>query len=790
MTVTVDSQSLAISKLGVFTLAQMADKITYSSDSPCFHRARKVYRPKESSVVKRSVVALLVFVVCGMNFVSPTLAQKPTTNPATPKVVINPAVQDPVDAKKAAADKDKAKADKAAKTKPTPKVVSPKEVVEPAEIEPAESKRPRSETFLPAATKAWLSIPDADDLDERFNQTQFGALSRQESIKPFADHLKSQAKEWVDQQNIRLNLNIDDLHGVHSGEICFAGVLPEDADGEPISGQHGLVFIMDVSKTAKKAEELQVKINAELKKRGALQTEAKINGVDYIKSVIDKPKTFRKKRYNFQAIVNGWMLVSNNEAVFRDVVGRLANPKKIQPVQTLAAQKSFQTVMTNTNLGDYKSNIRWFIDPFGYIQLAKQIKDDEAVSKIPRDDLSKKFKNAGFEAFRGIGGNIAVATGKHEILHKTFTVAGRNNAVGNQRFFDLFDFSTSKRSLAPPTWTPADASSVVVGNWNFDRALNGVGHFFDVFTGQEGDFERTLNDLKVDPELQLDIKKLVGSFDDQLVIIAATDRPITADSERVVAGVPIKGDYAFVFNSIKRAHPEAKVLQLGKHKVIEYDSTIEPEYDDSDDLPIFDGGDLPTEEEQEEEEADEPKFELFEKRYFVVPEGEGFLLIANDKNYLRKVLAQRDSKMAEAKDYLEVKEAIAELTEEDKICWRQFGRLDATLENNYEMLRRGEMASSQTVLARILNRVAAKQAEEEAIAAGREVDPNQVRKQELDGAKLPADYQTMIAPFLGPIGGVLEAEEDGWRITGCFLKKTPKEKVVRKVDEKDETPDH
>ena len=95
----------------------------------------------------------------------------------------------------------------------------------------------------------------------------------------------------------------------------------------------------------------------------------------------------------------------------------------------------------------------------------------------------------------------------------------------------------------------------------------------------------------------------------------------------------------------------------------------------------------------QEEEPEKPAFQLFAKRYFVVHGGN--LLVANNKNYLRKLLAQKKSNLGEAHDYVQIKEAIDKLTKEENICWRQFGRMDRTLETNYEMLRRGEMGKSQ-----------------------------------------------------------------------------------------------
>ena len=85
------------------------------------------------------------------------------------------------------------------------------------------------------------------------------------------------------------------------------------------------------------------------------------------------------------------------------------------------------------------------------------------------------------------------------------------------------------------------------------------------------------------------------------------------------------------------------------------------------------------------------------------------------------------------------------------------------------MLRRGEMASSQTMLARVANQIFNTQAAEKARLKGKKFDKEAVRKQKLDGAKLPADFSKSIAPYLGPTGSVVEVLDDGWRITGVIL---------------------
>ena len=632
----------------------------------------------------------------------------------------------------------------------------------------------RTQNLLPATTKAWISIPDATDLSDRFERSQIGELAKKKVLKPFADSIKSQVKEWIDQQNVRLNLDIDQLDGVNSGEICFAGVLRE-------GGEHGVVFLMDVSNTRNKAENLSDRLSKKLIARGATKKEGSIQGVTYSQHTLDKPKVFRTPRKTFQTIVDvkgdkksSWMLVSNNESVFRDVLRRLTHPERIQAVETLAAQKSFMSVMNQTE-SEFKSQIRWFVDPFGYHELAQRVRDSEAIGKVPRDDLAKKLAGSGFDTFRGIGGQIGIMTGEHEVLHRTFVYADRLNA-GQKKVFELLDFNTNRdQPHTFPRWVPEDASSVMIGDWNMQKALKAFGHFWDAQT-KPGSWKQLLIDLKQDPNLRFDLEGVVAQLGNRFTVVSATERPIGPKSERVVVSATLKGKPEFIFDNISRANPDARIIKVGGHKFIEIDSTREPEeglkIDEFDDLE----DDFEEEDDEDPEEEEPKRFELFEKRYITVAGKAGDksgieLLISNDKEYLKKILARRKSKAAVAEDFVRIKTTLATLTDDTKVAWRQFGRLDKGLETNYEMLRRGEMASSQTMLARVINRIFNKQAEENARLEGKEFDADAVRKQELNGAMLPKDFSKSIAPYLGPTGSVVEVMDNGWRITGVVLKR-------------------
>ena len=130
-----------------------------------------------------------------------------------------------------------------------------------------QKKKIASENLLPATTKAWFSVPDGTLLEQQFQKTQFGQLTKDETLKPFIDSIRGQVKSWVNQKNVRLGLRIDDLKGVRSGEFCLAGILPEDEGDQKLGrGLHGMVLLVDVSETEEAARELLTKIDEEIKK--------------------------------------------------------------------------------------------------------------------------------------------------------------------------------------------------------------------------------------------------------------------------------------------------------------------------------------------------------------------------------------------------------------------------------------------------------------------------------------------------------------------------------------------
>ncbi|MEM7454744.1 MAG: hypothetical protein AAF456_10380 [Planctomycetota bacterium] len=627
------------------------------------------------------------------------------------------------------------------------------------------NEAPGSEHLLPASTQFWLSVPDIRSFEENFNNTGLGALTQEESFKPFVDTLRGQVEDWLNEKNVRLGAKVEDLEQFAGGEICMAGILQKAAGDEALGrGSHGVVLLVNVGDDTGNAEKLLEKIDAEFEEREGTREERDINGKTVTVWKVERPNRVVKTRSTFYVIENGWVLASDNEEIFRQILLRVSNPDAPAPEEALAIQAPFQTIMERTTTQSVSSDARWYVNPFGYIELAQAIEAEEQQFRQKRDNWAQDLREQGFDSFGGVGGQFAFATDDHELLHRTFVFAPRKELTDekHQQVFNLVDFENrDNRPLDPPAWIADDAAAFTSGVWDMSKAIDNVGVVVDMFAGEDA-WEGALADFKA--EMGLDVRKWVGQFDNQMIVMSRTVKPIGDSSEQVAIFMPFQPNENDMLDSINTVVGQnGEKLVIAGFDVLEVVNTVQEE-------PLEDIPDIFLEEEDPDGNVSE-EFNLFETSYFVVYKDH--LLIVNNRDFLREIITSRDvEELAEARDYLRVKESLQLLTDDDRISFRQFGRMDRIMKTNYQMVRNGDMAQANTVLARVLNRILQDQDEE--------LDD---REQKLDGSGLPEDYEAAVAPYFGPSGWVMETLDDGWRITGVLLKKKELNEMVQRPED-------
>ena len=634
-----------------------------------------------------------------------------------------------------------------------------------------ESKRRSTAELLPASTRLWISMEDLRRLEKNIANTQIGKLARQDTLAPFFASFEKQLRDSLDSNGIKFGLDVASVETMEANEVAFAGVLPDVEEGvKPAPGSHGIVVLIDVSPNVLAAEDFLDDAAEKMKGRGAKLEEIEVLGAKVSKFTIEvEAAKIKRTQASFVALIDGWMLASDNQSIFANVVRRIKSKERASGI--LADYEPFTTVRQKTEVEGVRPDIAWYVDPLGYARFADALAEEKADMRQPKDRPLEALSKEGLDALKAAGGFVSFSTGKHDVLHRSLVYANpkKAKAAAQKRLFNLLDFAPEGSSVAEvPNWVPADAAGYATFTWDINKAFNNVGPFFDTIAG-EGAFEDILNDFKEVPAFRVDIRKMVQSLGNRITVIAKTEEPIDEASEKMIVGIPLVDgvDEKWLIESIGKV-VKGKVKTLGGFTTVT-DDRLEPEDDQEFDLDIDD--DLGLDDDEEEADEPAPRVTLFNRRIFVIRNG--YLFICNDKDYLKKFLARKPSDtFAKSEDFVKMNLALAELSDSTKVRFRMFNQLAMLLKTNYEMLRTGRMAESETFMARILNQ-----------AYGQE-GSNDTRDQQIDGSALPADYDKEIAPFLGHSGWVMETTDSGWRFSGAVL---PKEKAKAKVAEAPES---
>jgi len=636
-----------------------------------------------------------------------------------------------------------------------------------------ESARKSTAALLPATTRFWVSIEDLNRMETNIANTQLGKLSRQDALAPFFSSFEKQMREALNSNGIKFGIDVAAVEGMETGEIAIAGILPDFAPGEkPKPKSHGIVVLIDVSPDIEAANVFLKAAAKKMEARGAKQKKVTLLDTEVSKwSITVKGQKIAREQSSFVTVIDGWLFASDNESIFTNVLRRI-KMKDQQPKDSLLKREPFITVREKTRVAGVKADLAWFVDPLGYARFADAMAEDNADISQPKDRPLEALAKEGFDALEAAGGFVSFSTGKHDVLHRSLVYANREKSVerAHRRLFELLDFAPEGWTVAQaPKWIPADAAGYFTVSWDVGKAFENVGPLVDAVSGKKGTFDGVLEEMKKVPKFRVDIRKMMQSMGKRISIIVRTEQPISEASEKMLVGIELnKGvDQKWLIESIGRA-VQGKVKKLaGISYVIDDRTKTTKKADPTTEIII----DIEDDEEEEIDIADPkeaaPRITIFNRRFMLIKDD--VLYICNDKDYLKKIISRKSGNQFQVSpDYARMTLALKEFSDDTKVRFRMFNRLDQMLKTNYEMMRTGRMAESETLVARVLNRV-----------YGRKADGDNKRIQQIDGSDLPADYEKEIAPSLGQSGWVMETTDSGWRFSGCVLPKTKKKEMEK-----------
>ena len=644
---------------------------------------------------------------------------------------------------------------------------------------------PAADQLLPNTTKAFVSIPDLKDLQQRFEKTQAFQLLNDPLVKPFADDLKRQLQARFDQTQARLGISFEGLEDLGTGEASSAVIAPDD-ETQP----HAVAVIVDATGATEQAQELVDRIGKKLVEDGAERSDIKIDDHDVVMYTITNEQDAEKTYMVYYRIHEEHIVSTDHRAVMQDILKRFQNPGD----DNVAAIAAYQSAMNHCQqaAGDTKPQIRWFVEPFGY---AKTIQAAAGVNPQGKN-FHELLIGQGFGALAGAGGWVHVAEGPHEFRHHTWVSAPRTSDAVNAQIakettaanagiardpriaakesdkyvlaMRMLDFPNSENQK-PQEWIPNTVSTYSTINWNmkeaFEFAKTLVNEYLDSEEGQDL-FEEILKGIAHDVNgPQLDIRdEFVAYLAGRMSVITDFREPIDVDSNQWMAVIEVTDAEA-----VEKAVAKFMAAEPNKHERVFQGQRIWEILNEEEDIDIELNIDFGEEGfgafgdegfddlgEDEESEAEVVGEQPLISTWAITVSADGHVLIASSADFIEDLIKQQDdANLLSAEDYVRIETELNKMGAAST-SMRMFTRLDDKHHPNYELIRMGKLEHSQTMMGKILSRL-----------MGSGEGDKTVEK--IDVSKMPEF--AAVAKYLGPSGTFVRTDDGGWFASGVVLRK-------------------
>jgi hypothetical protein len=352
--------------------------------------------------------------------------------------------------------------------------------------------RPTAARLLPEKTVFMVSVPNVQDLAQKFMITNLGQMTQDPQMKPFIETLYGSLGELVASASDRFPLSLSEILALPRGEITFALV-------EPTEEGPGFVFVFEAGDQIANAKKLLDNILRNLK----LNREETIGEVKC--SIYDNRGPDR------------FLVVFEKDAAIA-ICTKIEAAKQVLDVWN--EKKDARSLAENANYGAIASRCRgskdeepqfiWYVDPVGFMKKMAETSPTMqiAVAMLPA---------LGLDGLGGLGGSILFDTEQYDMmLHLHILLTSPRTGV-----FKAIAFEPG--ATKPERWVPGDIASYITFHWNFPTSLKAIETLFDSFRG-DGAFGATLQNFggRIDVDLQ---KQIVPSLDGRVTFLRWVEKP-------------------------------------------------------------------------------------------------------------------------------------------------------------------------------------------------------------------------------------------------------------------------
>lgn len=616
--------------------------------------------------------------------------------------------------------------------------------------------------LLPARAAGLIRFPNLPAFCENAGQTSIGRLLEEPAVQDFREAQRELAKGLLDSLDRKIGLKIEDVYEIASGEVVAAWMPYPKEKRRP----YAVCVIADIRGRAEKADAVLEQIDKDLIAQKATKSEIK-HGGETIRVYAPKTKVGQLKIEQIAIWKSDDRIVASDRddlvmALIDAVAGKI-------PDAVIANAPNFKTIRERTekailsDADELKTDdhegiaigVQWYAEPFAMGQVMKEALEIDRGNDV---EILKLLENQGFDAVQAAGGAVAIGVGAYDWMHRGAVLAPPT-VEGPQRYklaARMLDFPNRKRPEIP-AWVSPKVATYLHGSWNMSDAFMALETLVDEALGQPI-FRDVFEDLKRDdPNGNLDILgRVVPNLGTNVILLTDNVLPATPTSERLLAAIELKDGGVVKASVDEIMSNEDGVVELDDVsgvRIWQYDeSSIDDDFGDD----LFEDFD----DEEEEDETDEQDRLLPRWAVTVIPsdaKGTSYFLFSSHTEFLVETVKRMQKPtgdgFASQSDVKLAMESIARLSPED-VSMTRVARLAMARRVKYELLRKGELKNSDSLMATLVKKLFS----EDDLA---ENDP-------IRAAKLPPFAQ--VEKYFGTAGNFIVANADGWSLNGFILR--------------------
>jgi hypothetical protein len=380
-------------------------------------------------------------------------------------------------------------------------------------VSAARAEHPSATRLLPKETVAMVSLPDVRDAGKRFMSTTLGRMCEDPQMKPLVGDLYDSLVKLGSRLEEQIGLSVPQLLAIPQGEFTVAIVATEE------EGPAG-VLMLDTGDQLSSAQVL-----LKLASQGMIRAGAERSNENLFDTTVGVYHPVGRQRRTVVCFEKDATVVFSTHL---SVVRQMLSAWTEQKGPSLADNMQFTSVMRHCGDPSQSPQFFWYANP---IALLRSLGQEQAGVRVALAMLP----SLGLDGLSAVGGTVRMDAGELD------SVSHSNLMLGAPRDGVLEMIALGPVDPTPQRWVPADVTSYVTLQWNFDKTFKVAAELFDSFQG-EGALSAALQQ-RFTQTSGVDIEKdLLSALAGRVSYIQWIAKPVTLESSTNLLAFELKED--------------------------------------------------------------------------------------------------------------------------------------------------------------------------------------------------------------------------------------------------------